>query len=82
MCSRPLSVLDLFPLGQHRRAASSAVWVMFGAPRSLPVRASMGSERIHYHFYHFGAQLPLESARKRDSLRVSANAVVVLQIRL
>jgi hypothetical protein len=51
---------------------------MRGAPRSLPVRASMGSERIHYHFYHFGAQLPLEAARKRDSLRVSANAVVVL----
>jgi len=55
---------------------------MFGPPRSLPVKPSMGSEKIRYHFYHFGAQLPLEAARKRDSLRVSANAVFILQLGL
>ena len=36
----------------------------------------MGSERIHYHFYHFKGQLPLVTARNCDSLRVSANAVL------
>ncbi len=36
----------------------------------------MGSERIHYHFYHFKGQLPLATARNCDSLRVPANAVL------
>ena len=33
-------------------------------------------EKIRYHFYHFKGQLPLVFARKCDSLRVSANAVL------
>ena len=31
--------------------------------------------KIRYHFYHFNGQLPLVTARKCDSLHVSANAV-------
>ena len=49
------------PPGAHRRAQS---------------RSDSEREKIRYHFYHFKGQLPLVFARKCDSLRVSANAVL------
>ena len=49
------------PSGTHHRAQS---------------RSDSEWEKIRYHFYHFKGQLPLVTAAKCASLRVSANAVL------
>ena len=47
-----------------------------GAHRRAQSRSDSEREKVRYHFYHFKGQLPLETARNCDSLRVSANAVL------
>ena len=51
-----------------------------GGPLALIIEPSLdrirSREKVRYHFYHFKDQLPLVFARKCDSLRVSANAVL------